>query len=179
MPIREPGYRPVRSRLQVVKRSGRTIAATLSLTAMVDLFTVLTVFLLQNYSVTGVALHLPKEVVLPAAIMSEDLTPANVVTITKDSILVGTRQVAALTAIRAQDKWLIQELREQLQVEIAAAKEKGERSAVGLREGYRDVTVQADRDVEFAIIKRVIYTATESGAGEVNFAVLKKSSSEQ
>jgi biopolymer transport protein ExbD len=172
MAIREPGYKPVRSRLQTVKRSRRTIAATLSLTAMVDLFTVLTVFLLQNYNVTGVALHIPKEVILPSAVQSEELEPATTVTITKDDILVGNERVAGVKDVIDREEWLIEEVRKQLRVDLDDAKKKAEKTGAG--ENYRNVTVQADRELEFSIIKKVMYTATESGAGEVSFAVLKE-----
>jgi biopolymer transport protein ExbD len=174
MPIGVPGYKPVHSRLQLVKRSRKTLAVALSLTAMVDLFTVLTVFLLQNYSVSGVALELNKEVVLPSAQMSEDLTPANVVTVTKEQIMVGTRTIVSVQDVRAQEKWLIQQVREELQNEIQIAKEKAIKKGTDSTGEYRNVTVQADRDIEFGVVKRVMFSATEAGAGEVNFAVLKQ-----
>jgi biopolymer transport protein ExbD len=141
---------------------------------MVDLFTVLTVFLLQNYNVTGVSLEIPKEVVLPSAKKTEVLTPANVVTVTKDQILVGHRVVAKVEDVKTQEHWMIPALHDQLQKDIEAVREQAEDDEQGPPPAYRDVTVQADQDVEFSVIKRVMYTATEAGAGEVNFAVLKK-----
>ncbi|MES2857036.1 MAG: adventurous gliding motility protein S, partial [Bdellovibrionota bacterium] len=63
MPIYAPGRRDRHNR--PLKGSGRKIVAMLSLTAMVDMFTVLAVFLLQNYQTTGEIIELSEEVVLP------------------------------------------------------------------------------------------------------------------
>jgi len=38
---------------------------------------------------------------------------------------------------------------------------------------WSKVTVQADKGVDFLTIKKVLFTATEAGAGEINFAVTK------
>ena len=43
------------------RKNKRSVTAILSLTAMVDMFTVLVIFLLQNYSATGEVLFIPKE----------------------------------------------------------------------------------------------------------------------
>lgn len=51
MPIHVPGHRNRSGRQK--KPVKRNAVAVLSLTAMVDMFTVLTVFLLQNYASTG------------------------------------------------------------------------------------------------------------------------------
>ena len=38
----------------------------------------------------------------------------------------------------------------------------------------RKITVQADRDQDFLTIKKMMFTVTEAGAEEINFAVMKK-----
>jgi hypothetical protein len=58
MPIHPPGERFRYSRLLRKKKGKRDVAAVLQLTAMVDMFTVLVVFLLQNYNVTGQVLYI-------------------------------------------------------------------------------------------------------------------------
>ena len=81
MPIHPPGERYRYSHHLKKKKTKREVAAVLQLTAMVDMFTVLVVFLLQNYNVTGQVLYIPKEVVLPKAQQIKELQPAVVVTI--------------------------------------------------------------------------------------------------
>jgi biopolymer transport protein ExbD len=35
------------------------------------------------------------------------------------------------------------------------------------------MTLQADKDIDFLSIKKVLYTLTEAGVQEINFAVIK------
>ena len=86
MAIHVPGYR---SRSHQVHQSGgkRSVVAVLSLTAMVDMFTVLTVFLLQNYNPdTGAVLDIPAEVRLPQASKHKEVKPSHVVTVSRNFI---------------------------------------------------------------------------------------------
>ena len=188
MPIHVPGYRPATGRAKSMTTK-RSIVAVLSLTAMVDLFTVITVFLLQNYNQTGAVLNIPQGVKLPQAHMSKELTPAHVVTITRSAIMLGKKKVASTRGVSHDPNWMIRALYTQLHKEILDAKSRRDSSLRGklnkavneAKSGpkkedndYRKVTVEADRGVPFSVIKRVMYTATEAGAGEINFAVLKK-----
>jgi biopolymer transport protein ExbD len=38
---------------------------------------------------------------------------------------------------------------------------------------WNKVTIQADKGMDFLTVKKVMYTVTEAGAGEINFAVMK------
>jgi biopolymer transport protein ExbD len=40
-------------------------------------------------------------------------------------------------------------------------------------EDFRRVTVQADKVIDAGTVKKVMYTLTEAGASEINFAVLR------
>ncbi len=176
---RDQHNRPLRSRK-------RSIVALLTLTAMVDMFTVLTIFLLQNYRTTGEVLYLPKEVHLPNAKAVKELAPAYVVTIGNSEILVDRTVVAQTAQIKEQEPWMIdrlfltlkdgfakQEAEEQAQNQsvsnlIRTANNPGEARSRG-----KKVTVQADKEIDFLTVKKVMFTVTEAGASEINFAVIK------
>lgn len=190
MAIRAPGYRPVNSRVNSFGKAKRNVVATLSLTAMVDMFTVLTIFLLQNYNPNmAEILDIPDQLTLPKAEMSRAISPSHVVNITLDSISMGRTQLASVQSVLLQEKWLIQPLFLQVREAIQRAqKERTEnfrnqlqaavygnsKNKIELNENYRKVTVQADKGIDFAVIKKVMYTVTQAGGGEVSFAVLKK-----
>jgi biopolymer transport protein ExbD len=42
---------------------------------------------------------------------------------------------------------------------------------------WNKVTIQSDKGVDFLMLKKVMYTATEAGASEINFAVSKETES--
>lgn len=187
MPIYAPG---VRDRHNRPKRSGkRSIVAMLSLTAMVDMFTVLAVFLLQNYQTTGEVIELSDDVQLPKASQVKELKPANVVTISPTEVTLNKMRVADIQMIRAQKDWEIPTLKTSV---IESFKRMEEAKKLGGLEKIRDaidqnkpqdqraepddlrrVTVQADKAIDFLTIKKVMYTLYEAGSSEINFAVMK------
>lgn len=191
MAIHAPGKRDRRGHMHAGKKS---LVVMLSLTAMVDMFTVLAVFLLQNYKVEEI--QLKKSVPLPEASAVKKLQPAHVVVITKDEIFLDETAVAKFTEVKEQEHWLIIPLQEGLKKAIEEKKvemESGLKNALEkamnkekeMTEDEREeerqkkyawgrVTMQADKDVDFLTIKKVMYTITEAGASLINFAVTPK-----
>lgn len=187
MAIFVPG---IRDRHNRPKRNGkRSVVAMLSLTAMVDMFTVLAVFLLQNYQTTGEVIELSDEVKLPRASQVKELKPANVVMVSPREVTLNKVRVADTASIQGQKDWEIQTLKASV---IDSFKRMEEAKRVGaldkLRsavdqnkpvnqrqepEDFRRVTVQADKAIDFLTIKKVMYTLYEAGSTEINFAVLK------
>lgn len=190
MPIHVPGKRDRNGKVGASKRS---VVAILSLTAMVDLFTVLVVFLLQNYATTGQVLDIPEGVSLPNASAVKELKPANVIVISSKEIAINNEQVATFEEVKAQQDWMIAALRTKV-IQLIEEGEK-EKSTLGnqiktavntVKDGaeeeeidiFRKITIQADKEVDFLTLKKVMYTATESGIYEINFAVMKKENKE-
>ncbi len=187
MPIYIPGKRDRRhkNRLVIAKRS---VIMGLSLTSMVDMFTILVVFLLQNYSSTGEILNIPKDVHLPKASEVKELKPAHVVTLTTENVILDKDTVADIKEVKGSKDWMIPQLRVRLvqamqQDEINFKKSLAETVKSALPSGKKDIpaaesmrkiTVQADKDMDFLTIKKVMFTVTEAGAAEINFAVMKK-----
>jgi biopolymer transport protein ExbD len=185
MPIQVPGRRDRHGRIKSAKRS---VVAVLSLTAMVDLFTVLVVFLLQNYATTGEILEIPEGVSLPQAVQVKDLKPANVVIVSKNEVKLNNTRIVDIATVRAQQDWMVVALR--LGVEELIRKGEDEKKAIAHRlreaverikenevgevDSFRKMTIQADQDVDFLTLKKVMYSITEAGVYEINFAVLKK-----
>lgn len=182
MPIYAPGHRDRHNR--PMRKGSRSAVAMLSLTAMVDMFTVLVVFLLQNYNVTGEVIELEDSVELPKAAAVKELKPAHVVVVSKQNILLDSVVVLPTADIREQEGLLIERLRQAL---ADAFVEDAKKSAVpGLNtvkstvdeakdaeEDNRRITVQADKTIDFLSIKKVMETVQEAGASEINFAVIK------
>ncbi len=189
MPIHPPGERYRYSNHLRKKKGKREVAAVLQLTAMVDMFTVLVVFLLQNYNVTGQVLYIPKEVTLPKAEKIKELKPAVVVTISDKEVLLDKNQVITADALKKQESWMIDPLHKGLVEALKKAQDDYEKSlqtklqsAVDAARGenekdktpWNKVTIQADKGIDFLTVKKVMYTVTEAGAGEINFAVSKE-----
>jgi biopolymer transport protein ExbD len=184
MPIHTPGRRNRRGK--AVSGVGRKVVASLSLTAMVDMFTVLAIFLLQNYNSTGQVIHIPKEVVLPQASSIKELKPAHIVTISRKDLMLDDKVIGRYEDVKNSKDWMIPQIYQPLSKMIQAEKNptKGFRNSLQKAVKGREktieenqigkITVQADKDIDFLTIKKIMYTVTESGALEINFAVTKK-----
>jgi biopolymer transport protein ExbD len=187
MPIYAPGKRD-RKRRQVLTSSNRSPVTGLSLTSMVDMFTILVVFLLMNYSSTGEIIYIPKDVKLPKASQTKELKPAHIVTLTQTDVILDKTTVAKLDDVKNQKDWTIVPLRDHL-IQALKDDEKKAKEQASVRSSLpgspnvakkddtaspTKITVQADRDMDFLTIKKVMATCQEAGAEEINFAVMRK-----
>ena len=112
MPIHVPGKRSRRGHASPTKRK---VVAALSLTAMVDMFTVLVVFLLQNYAVTGEILEMDKSVELPKAQTVKELKPSNVIVISDKMVTLNSDYIPETDEVKKQDDWVIVVLKEKIE----------------------------------------------------------------
>ena len=190
MAIKVPGIRTRNGRKGAGKRSSVVV---LSLTAMVDMFTVLAVFLLQNYNATGEILTIDESVKLPTAGAVKELKPSYVVVISEQGISINEEKVAEYAAVKDQDDYTIPSLEEKLMEMI----EKGElakksiankiKDAVNNIDGnakpmiddFRKVTIQADKKALYGIVRKVMFAVTNAGIYEINFAVIKTARDKQ
>lgn len=187
MPIFMPGMRNRHGRATSTKRNA---VAVLQLTAMVDMFTVLVVFLLQNYATTNQILPIEDSVDLPDASAVKELKPSNVVVLSKDGVRLNNTTVATLDVVKASEDWMINELKTKVEEVIQEGEKKKAtlgnkiREAVSNAKGedgkpkeeiddFRKITVQADKLMDFLSVKKIMYTVTEAGIYEINFAVIK------
>jgi biopolymer transport protein ExbD len=185
MAIYPPGRRNRKHKR--AKSVSKKMVASLSLTAMVDMFTVLVVFLLMNYKSTDTVLYIPKEVELPSASETKELKPSHVVTVSSKEILLDKEVIGSFLDVKEQSDWMVANLRNRLvevfrQDEIDYQKKLSTtlRQAVGTEkrtdpaedDNRRKITIQADKKIDFLTIKKIMYTVTEAGAREINFAVI-------
>lgn len=193
MAIYKPGQR--HRYHNILKRRGnkRGVTAMLSLTAMVDMFTVLVIFLLQNYNTTGEILYIPKEVTLPKANRVNDLKPSLVITVSSKEVLIDRTPVATFQEVQDAKDWVIPNLRDKTRALLEKAKADQEAKlqsklknvvdkTLGKEENdpnaWRKVTLQADKAIDYLTLKKIMYSIYEAGGGPINFAVAKDVSKE-
>jgi biopolymer transport protein ExbD len=148
------------------------IYAELNLTSMVDMLTILVVFLLQTFSASGELLVVSKNIVLPEATNFKDLERAPVIGVSHDSVTLDGRPVADSSELNKENTvdWKITDLHDQM-VTL-----KNNFKLLHPSENFNGtVIVQADKSVDFKVIKKVMYTCAVAGYNNVNFAVNQKS----
>jgi len=142
----------------------------MALVPFIDMLTMLVVFLLLHSSDVEI-LPNTKNITVPQSIA--DLKPHEtvVIMVTTEDILVNGRSVAKIADVRRESSQLvIENLR-------AALKEQNDTSLRNASQqdlAEREVTIMGDKNTPFAVLKRVMATATASDYGKVSLAVMQR-----
>jgi len=155
----------------VAKGSGgkKSTYAELNLTSMVDMLTILVVFLLQTFSASGELLTVSKNITLPEAMNYRDLEQAPIIAISRDSVTLNgdPKADAAELSKEATVDWKIPQLHDDLVV----LKNNFKLLHPNPEDWKGLVIVQADKNIDFKVVKKVMYTCAVAGYNNVNFAV--------
>jgi biopolymer transport protein ExbD len=162
--------------LRFVRTGGhgkKSTYAELNLTSMVDMLTILVVFLLQTFSASGELLSVQKNIVLPEAQNFRDLEQAPIIAVSKDAVTLDGRVVANAEQLNTENTadWKIPDLHDQL----VTLRNNYKLLHPSDENGGKTVIVQADRNVDFKVVKKVMYSCGVAGYHNVNFAVQQKS----
>jgi biopolymer transport protein ExbD len=156
-------------RMKRMARAGRTATAALSLTSLMDVFTILVLYLLVNQS-SGTVLDPPKDVTLPDSIVETQPRETVLISVSNDVVVVQGEPVATVQDILAADGDLIEPIRDrmvQLKANrIGAADEANDTST--------EVTVMGNKTVHFKVLKRVMSSCTAAGFTKISLAVNQK-----
>ena len=143
--------------------------AELNLTSMVDMLTILVVFLLQTFSASGELLTVSKNITLPEAVNFRDLEQAPIIAVSRDSVTLNGDPKADSQELSRENTvdWKIPQLHDDLVV----LKNNFKLLHPNPEDWKGIVIVQADKNIDFKVIKKVMYTCAVAGYNNVNFAV--------
>jgi biopolymer transport protein ExbD len=155
-------------------KKSRDYTMELHLTSMVDMMTILLVFLLKSYSVDQTNIIVSKDLKLPQSTETRLIDNIlNVVVTTKEIMVDGTNVVnlykrQITNSDLGPDGVIIKPLLRRL---IRTKKLQQESVKILSRD---KVILQADKSLKYSLIKKVLYTAGEAGYPKFKFLVLKK-----
>lgn len=147
----------------------RVKIASLSLTSLMDVFTILVFFLLVNSASTEV-LETPKQLTLPASVVEEKPRETVVIFVSPIEVIVQGETVALVEDILAADGQNVSAIGERL----SQLTEKIIGLSTRTVANSREVTILADRSVPFNVVKKVMSTCTSQGFERISLAVLQK-----
>ena len=145
--------------------------ADLNVTPLVDMFVILVLFLVANFSATGEILALQKDIQLPEAANTEELTLAPVVMVSKEEVLVSGTLIGRVEDLTRDDYLNIPALEEKLR-DMRKQFEDLHNAANDSGAFKGDVNIQADKSVQFRIVKRVMFSCAAAGYGNISFATM-------
>ena len=145
--------------------------ATLNLTSLMDIFTILLIFLLVN---NNNAAKLPdnQDIQLPESIAQELPTEVLTIQVSPVDIIVEGQKIADTETVRNQEERTVAALVEELNF----------RASQGLAispDEDREIMILADRSVPYSVIKKLMRSCMETPYTQVAFAVLKVAEEEE
>jgi biopolymer transport protein ExbD len=177
-PGKRPGDRIAASRVFGKKftRGKKVGYATLMLTSLVDMFTIIVIFLLMNFSANGEVLYMSKDIKLPDAYHGAQLERAPVISVSGDAVTFDGKMLLATGDLEKGEVLNVPELEDALRDEKRRYEQIHANDPDHPFKGL--VNVQADRRIPFKVIKRVMFACNQSGFGNINFAALAREGGE-
>jgi biopolymer transport protein ExbD len=154
------------------KRGDGTVK--LNITSMIDMFTLMVVFLLKNYSAQGQLVTPETGLLLPTSSIEKNAGQAVSVKILQNVIKVDTTVVidsVRYQALMQQKEFLIDSLYSILRHQVIADSSS---AAETKTEYIRHVSIQGDIAIPCNILKRVMYTCGQAGYPVINLLVYRK-----
>ena len=145
-----------------------SVAGELPLTSMIDMFAILVVYLLMNFSATGDIFFLGKNLPLPKAATTTPLETAPLLTILADKFVLDAPPDIDASVKNVEDSSpsldvIVNTLR-QLRAKIDTVKTPGSDR----------INIQAGEDTELGLVKRAMAASVSAGFANINFVVDKK-----
>jgi biopolymer transport protein ExbD len=141
----------------------------MNLTSLMDVFTILVFFLLVNSGSVEVV-EAPKDVKLPESMVESKPRETVVISISAEEVLVQGKLVAFVEDILNETESSLDP--------IGARLAELKQSVIGINTKVaaesQEVTILADRDVPFTVVKNVMSTCTAEGYENVSLAVIQK-----
>ena len=142
------------------------------LTSLIDVMTILLIYLLKSFSSEGEIVTLSKDLMLPESSANKKPELTVVLTINNKYILSEKKYLTSVDKVLSTDDLVIPELSNWLQSRRKTTKEIEEHSTDTKFTG--DITIQADKHIRFRLLKKIMYTCGQQGYNNFSLAVLKR-----
>jgi biopolymer transport protein ExbD len=156
------------------RRSSAPTSGSVNLISMMDILTVLLLFLLKSYVAGGEVMVPAPGVRLPNSTADQPPPTSVVVAIDKSEITVGGDPVTSLRDALAGDQLEIPSLAAHLR-EVQHQQDEIAKLRGSAPDAHRSATIQGDREIEFRVLQKVMYTLGQSGYENIALAVIQKS----
>src|SRR3989338_6919172 len=153
------------------------LQTALNLVSLMDIFTILLLFLLVNVSPSGEeeAMPVPDIVQLPASSASIKPEPTITVFITTSDIILGDKKIAKIqdvlnsgdSSIKGLETALTSQAISIADTNKADTKDKDTKSA-------KKIIIMGDKTIPFTLLKKVMNSCSRAGYSNITLAVLQK-----
>lgn len=156
-------------RLNRMARAKKNRAASLSLTSLMDVFTILVLYLLVNQS-SGTVLEPPKNIKLPESKVETKPSETIVISVSDDDVIVPGIPPLLVSEIMASDGDIVEAIRDRLLVIKSTVVKVGNDA----NDTSNTVTIMGNREIPFKVLKKVMSSCTAAGYTKIALAVNQK-----
>jgi biopolymer transport protein ExbD len=136
--------------------SQKSFVFALNLTALIDAFSILVIFLLSNFNGDAQNINTSANIVLPKVTQAELMTMGTVIRLEGDKYFIDDKQVTLQKIVET----------------LIATKKTNEAQKDDVK---HSLIIQADRNVGFDVLSPIIKAGGQAGFNKYKFAVLPKS----
>jgi biopolymer transport protein ExbD len=139
----------------------------------IDFLITLVVFLLMSFSASGELVQQQADITMPTAVNATDLEEAPVIAIDKRVITVAGNRVADTSTLLSTPQ--LERIEPMIQA-LEQRKRNWDTIYAGSGKQFPGVViVQADQDIDYLAVKKVMFSSAQAGYANVSFAVNKGS----
>lgn len=164
-----------KSSLKMVRKTrGRrnVLGVKPQLTSLVDVMTILLIYLLKSFSSEGEIVTVSKNLILPESSAQKRPELRVTLTVNNSSIMAEDKVVANVQDVLNSEDLIISGLNSWLQTRREATEKISQYSSKTKFKG--EITIQGDKRIRFRLIKKIMYTCGQQGYNNFSLAVRKK-----
>ncbi len=158
-------------RLKRMNRAKRNKAGGLNLTSLMDVFTILVLYLLVNQSSTEVV-EPPKDIKLPDSVVEAKPRTTVMMMVSEEYVLIQGEPVVSIAELLENKGQVVLPIKESLL--------KLKENVIGVNTETiaksNEVTIMAHRTIPFKILKTLMSSCTSAGYTKISLAVNQKAS---
>jgi len=148
----------------------------MNLVSMIDMMTMLVFFLLVYTTEEIEILPSTKDVQLPQSIAEQTAREAVVVIVSETEILMNGESLGKISDILSSQELIIPALKSALENQVERVLTDTAEQTEEQQIASREVTIMADKEIPYQLLKRVMATSTAADYGQLSLAVLQKAS---
>lgn len=142
----------------------------LKLTSLIDMFTIILVFLLKNFSTEGEIMAMAEDLMLPESTSKNKPTAASLIAINHNWVMLDGEQILLTTDVLSiPPGQAISALADALVTRRTIAEGLGQVAEEMDFSGR--INIQADKNIPYLVVKKVIETCGKNGYNEIMLAV--------
>lgn len=144
-------------------------AASLSLTSLMDVFTILVLYLLVNQG-SGADIDPPKTIKIPDSIVETSPRQTVILTVSDTAVYLQGEPIITVAEVLESKLDYVEAVRQEMvRLKDLSAEQGGQVAA-----NSTEVTILADRSVPFKILKKLMSTSSSAGYVKISLAVNQK-----